>query len=450
MNSRWSKYLPSLVRRRVEGRSQVQRVLTNITWLSFDKVLRMGVGLIVGVWVARYLGPEQYGVWNYAIAFAALLSVFTTLGLDNIAVKELVNGKLAALRILGTSLALRVTSSLLMIGVAVALAAIVRPGDGFTLVLVAISAAGYLFLSFDVIDFWFQSQVLSKYTVYAKNAVFLLFSVVKVGFILFQAPLVAFAWATLGELACAAAGLVLVYRIKGQSITSWRADVATARLLLQQSWPLLLAAVSITIYMKIDQVMLGNMIGNDAVGMYSAATRVSEIWYFFPSAIAASVFPSIIRTRAQNIDLYYRRLQKLFDIMTALALAVSLPLTFASSFVMNLLFGEQYALAGPILSIHIWASVFVFLGVVQNGWDVAENLTKISMVRTFLGAICNVVLNLILIPRYQAVGAAIATVVSYAFSAYFLNMMYARTRPIFMLQTKSFLLYRHIRRNRWV
>ncbi|MCW5896051.1 MAG: flippase [Bacteroidetes bacterium] len=449
MKFSWIHLLPQFIRRRIEGRQQVQNVLGNITWLSFDKVLRMGVGLVVGVWVARYLGPEQYGLWNYAIAFAALFSVFTTLGLDSIVVKELVNGQIPASHILGTSFALRVSSSLAMLVVSVVIVMGIRPGDGLMAALVAITAAGYLFLSFDVIDFWFQSQVLSKYTVYAKNTVFLLVAGIRIGLILFHAPLIVFVWVSLAEVGFSAIALIVVYRLKGQSLLAWQADRGTARILLQQSWPLLLAAVSIAIYMKIDQVMLGNMIGVDAVGIYAAAARISEIWYFIPSAIAASIFPAILQTRSRSKELYYLRIQKLFDIMTGLALVITIPLALASTPVMVALFGYQYEAAGPILSIHIWASVFVFLGVAQGGWDVAENLTKLSMVRTVLGAVLNILLNIILIPMYQGSGAAIATVVSYAFSAYFFNMISAKTRRIFFLQSKSFLLFRHLRRDQW-
>jgi PST family polysaccharide transporter len=192
------------------------------------------------------------------------------------------------------------------------------------------------------------------------------------------------------------------------------------------------------IYMRIDVVMLKVMQGDTAVGIYAAATRVSEVWYFIPTAIVSSVSPSIIRARG-NHALYYSRLRRLFSLMSLTAIVIGSGIALMSHWIIHILYSNAFVAAGPVLAVHIWASVFVFLGVAQAPWDVAENLLKLGFYRTLSGAVSNVLLNLVLIPRYGPLGAAVATVISYAVSGVFANAFNARTRPIFLMQLKSFL-----------
>jgi PST family polysaccharide transporter len=310
---------------------------------------------------------------------------------------------------------------------------------------VAITAVLTLTQAFDVIDMWFQSQVASKYTVLARNTAFLLITGVRVALILTHAPFMAFVWAAMAEYALGAVALVIVYQGREQLLPAWRASRERAGRLLRDSWPLLLASFSMVVYQKIDQVMLGEMLGNDVVGIYAAAAKISEIWYFIPMTIVSSIFPSVLKARAENQGLYYRRLQRLFSLMTAMALALAVPMTFAARYLMPLVYGQEFSAAAPILAIHIWAGVFVFMGVAQSSWDLAENLTRLFLLRSTCGAIINIALNLLLIPLYAGLGAAIATVISYACAYYFMNALSSRTRPIFICQSKSFFFIRYLR-----
>jgi len=200
-----------------------------------------------------------------------------------------------------------------------------------------------------------------------------------------------------------------------------------------------LSGMVISIYMKIDQVMIKEMLGAEQVGLYAAAVRLSEAWYFVPMAITSSVFPAIINAKKQSEVLYYQRLQKLYDLMVWLAVAIALPTTFLAPWVIRVLYGEAFLPAAGVLSIHIWAGVFVFLGVASGKWLLTENYTRIAFYRTFIGAIVNVVLNIILIPKYGINGAASATLISY-FVATFSMGFIAKTRRQVVLMLKSFLL----------
>jgi polysaccharide transporter, PST family len=204
------------------------------------------------------------------------------------------------------------------------------------------------------------------------------------------------------------------------------------------------SGIAVTIYMKIDQVMLGQMASDHDVGIYAAAVRISELWYFIPLAIVSSVFPSIIRARELDQQLYTRKMLRLFSLMSAIALTIAVPLTFLASPLVTFAFGEPYAAAGPVLSVHIWASLFVFLGLASSTWYIAEGLIRLSFYRTTLGATVNVLLNLVLIPRYQSMGAAIATVVAYGLAGVVANAFSSKTRALFVLQVKSLAFPRYL------
>lgn len=416
----------------------LRKILGNMGWLMFDRVVRMGTGLFVLVWVARYLGPQQFGSLNFAISFVALFGTLTTLGLEAIVVREIVRNTTGIHEILGTTLVLRWLGAAAAMVAAIVTVRFLQPSDHTALLLVSILSTGFIFQTFDTIDAFFQSQVQSKITVWAKNLAFLLFAGVKVALIHARAPLWTFAVATAGETALGAIGLLIGYKFSGGRIVAWRASKKRALFLLKQSWPVIFSGLAIMVYMRIDMVMLKVMQGDVAVGLYAAATRVSEVWYFIPTAIVSSVAPSIMRSK-DNPAIYYARLRNLFSLMTLLACVIGTGVALSSHFIIRILYSNSYASAGSVLAVHVWASVFVFLGVAQGPWDISEDLLKMSLYRTLAGAIINVIINIFLIPTYGALGAAIATVISYAVSAVFANAFHAKTRPIFCMQMKSFL-----------
>jgi PST family polysaccharide transporter len=407
-------------------------------WLLLDRVVRMGMGLFVGVWVARYLGPAQFGSLNFATAFIALFGTVTTLGLDGILVRELLHNAQDTNEILGTTLALRSAAGFLAVGISIATLRLIQPHDPQALLLVSILSLTLFFQAFDTIDCFFQSKVQSKITVWAKNGAFLVFAAIRVSMIYVRIPLWGFAAAMAGEVALGAAGLVLGYRLSGGNISFWRTSKRRAVRLLQQSWPVIFSGMAIMIYMRLDTVMLKMMQGDYAVGLYSAAIRVSEVWYFIPVAIVSSVSPAIMRVK-DDPELFYERLRKLFSLMAISACVIGSIVALASSAIIRVLYSNTYSGAGPVLAVHVWASVFVFLGCAQSPWDISNNQLKLSLYRTATGAVINVAMNLYLIPRYSAMGAAMATVVSYAVSGVFANAFSARTRPIFYMQMKAFI-----------
>jgi PST family polysaccharide transporter len=185
--------------------------------------------------------------------------------------------------------------------------------------------------------------------------------------------------------------------------------------------------------------MLGQMIGDKAVGLYSAATRISEVWYFIPVAIASSVSPAIYAAKEVSEALYYQRIKQFLRLLSLLSIVLAVPMSFLSGTIITVLFGKSYEASASILAIHIWASLFVFMGVGTSSWFIAEGLTQFALRRTIIGAITNVFLNIFLIPAYGGVGAAIATVISQAFASFLSNATHPKTRKIFNIQVKCLL-----------
>ncbi len=417
--------------------SGLRAIISNTGWLFADRILRMGASLVVGVWVARYLGVQQYGIFNYALAFVSLFSPIFTLGLDDVVVRHIVRQSSNKEEILGTTFWLKLLGGIASVLLAVSTMFFLGEHETLKIWLVAILAMAGIFRAADTIELWFQSQVQSKYTVIAKNTAFLLNTLIKIALILTKAPLLAFAWVTLAEFAMSAIGLLIVYQAKESSLWLWRWSFSAAKTLLKESLPLIFSGFAILIFMKIDQVMLGQMIGNSEVGIYSAAVRVSEIWYFIPGAIVSSIAPSIYAAKEKSESLYYQRIGQLLSLMTCISFAIALPMTFLSDKIIMVMFGSGYIEAGAILAVHIWTSLFVFMGLATSPWFIAESLNHVSLGKTLFGAILNIVLNLLLIPKYAGLGAAIATIISQAAAAFLCNAFDSRTQKIFKIQVRS-------------
>ena len=420
--------------------SEFRKIVTNIFWLMADNILRMGVGLIVGVWVARYLGPSQFGLINYAMSIAGMFSVIAKAGLDEIIIRDLVKDTRSKDEILGTSFALKLASGSIAFLLSVGTSLLISTTDLLTPWLVSIIALGMVFQSLDTIDLWFQSQVRSKNTIYARNAAYLTLNAVKIILVTQKAPLITFAIAAFAEVALSSINLAIVYRLAGYSFKIWKASWTLAIEFLKQSWPNILTGFSITVYMRIDQLMLGKMVGNEAVGHYAVGVRLAEIWYFIPIAIVSSIAPKIFQSKQESQELYEDRIQKALNLLVITIYAISIGMTCFSKPIISILYGTSYAASSTTLSIYVWSNVFVSLGLIRNTWVTSEGLFRFGSVTTFVGAILNISLNLVLIPRYGSAGAALATVISYGCSDYLILFLYPPSRKLGWMMTKALAL----------
>jgi len=433
--ARLFRFLPGKLRKVFDPSSQLGQGVVNSGWLLVDRILRMAIGLIVGIWVARYLGPEQFGLFNYAVAIVGLFAAVASLGLNGIVVRDLVKEPANDLTTLGTAFVLQIIGGGLAFTVIILVIQWLRPGDNVALAIAAILGLALVFKASEVVKYWFESQVMSKFTVIGEHTVFLIFSTVKIGLILGGASLLAFAWAALAEAAVGAAALLAIYWLRVGRISTWRWRLSRAKSLLADSWPLILSGITVMIYTRTDQIMLGQMLGDRTVGIYSAAVRISEAWYFVPIAIISSAFPALMRITDHS--LFEKRFQALFDLMFVLALPVALILAIWSDTLITFLFGHEFIDASEVLVVYAWAFVFASLGAPSGRWYLYANLQKLALYRTTAGAVLNIVLNIWWIPRFGPVGAAYATLVSTAVSNVLFNAVDHRTRHLFQMQVRA-------------
>jgi len=412
------------------------KYLKNTSWLFWERVLRLLMGLFVGAWVARYLGPEQFGLLSYVQSFVGLFIVLSTLGLDNIVVREIVKKTNIAASLIGTAFILKLLGAIFMLLIITLTMTTLFEHDSSEKVLIFIVAFSTIFHSFNVIDYYFQSQVLSRYVVYANVLVLFVSSLTKIALIINEADLMAFVWVVLFDSVVLALSYTWFflkktdYKIADLALT-FRKDVALS--LLRDSWPLILSGLVISVYMKIDQVMIREMLDNEAVGQYAAAVKISTAWYFIPVVVASSFFPAIINARKISKDLYYERLQKLYDLNFTVALVLGLPVVFFSSSIIEILYGQDFTQSAAILSVHIFCGFLVFMGVVRGKWILSENLQRYDLYIHVIAAVANIVFNFAFISWFGVIGAAYGTLLSYLFALFFSPLIIKEIRPSFSM-----------------
>ncbi|WP_184544020.1 flippase [Mucilaginibacter sp. FT3.2] len=413
-------------------------IIKNISWLFLDKVCRLGVGLIVSVWVAKYLGPHDFGKWNYSIAVVALVSAFSTLGLDQILVKKLIENKDQEEILIGAAFYLRITGAITSILLSLAYITIFSDGESQLFIITLLTSSTLIFQSFDVIDLKLQSILKSKVSVLIKNSAFLICAALKVLVILNQCNLIYFVIISVIEIALGAFGLIIQYGVF--KVISWRPNVTFAKQLLKECWPLILSGIIIMLYMRIDQVMIGKMLDEKSVGLYSVSVKFSELWYFIPTVFVSSFFPKLIKLKSDETG--YRKLcLKIFRILFFISFGIGLTIALLAHDMILILYGNLFIASAFALKISIWTSIFVFWGVAAANMLVIDGLNKHNLYKSVHGVILNIALNFILIPRFGINGAAIATLISQAYASYFYYLLKKETRYIFFLQTRSILFF---------
>jgi len=428
MNAGWLKLLPMAVRSRLHGRPNLQTAVGNLGWLLADRSIRLSVGLIVGVWTARYLGPQKFGLLSYCTAFSALFGALSTLGLDGIVIRELAKHPERKDLLLGSAFVLKVGGGLVAVLATILSISVVRHGQSLAIWMVSIVSAGFIFQSVNVIDYFFQSKVQSRYSVFAQNGAFAVITAVKVTLLLKSAPLIYFACAALGEITLASLFLVLAYRLNHNEIRSWRFDRRLAGELLSSSWPLIFASMALMIQARIDQVMLGDMISNEEVGQYSAAMRLIEVFSFLPMIIVSTLSPHVAKAKAASEQLYHKRLSEVYRAMTFTFLLVAIPVFFFGERIVILVFGDAYRGAAFLLSLFAIRLFFANFGIAKSLFLTNESLFRYSLMTAIAGAVVNIVGNYFLIPYYRSEGAIISTIISFSVTTFVMDMFYARTR----------------------
>jgi len=408
----------------------------NTLWMMSRPVLRLAAAFFVGIFVVRYLGPARFGQLSFAESFSGLFFPLAVLGMDTILMRDLVKDASKSNTMLGTAFVMKIIGSGLMIA-SVSLAVQFTSGDIVTKIMTIIIASSVIFCPlFHVTEQHFQSQVKAKFSSLCENLSVFFSTGLKVVFLCLSLSVVWFAIVILLERMFRAIVLLFVYAKQGGKVAFWKFDTKYARSLIRDSWPMFFSGFSVVLYMKIDQVMIKEMISNEALGNYAAAVRVSEMWYFIPIIICTSLFPAILTAQRTNYQTFLKRMHNLYAFLFWLAICIAVPMTFLSTIIVTALFGDEYVRAGTVLSIHIWAAVFFFLQTASGRWLIAQGQTRKILYMNLGGLSINLFLNFFLIPRIGIIGAAVATLLAQMYSGFFYDAIDKDMRTSFIMKLK--------------
>lgn len=389
-----------------------RRYFKNTSWMFFGQIISLAASFFIGAWLARYLGPNNYGVLNYALSFGGLLGFLSYLVADNILSRELIKYPEKKDSLLGTALVLKLIGGFVSL-VLTFIAAFIFESNYLTRSLILIYSFSFLLPAFGIVGTFFQANVQAKKTVKAQMVSMIISSALKVGIILSGLGVIWVMLVYVLDGAWSSVTLWLVYKQNGFNIRKWYFDKSLAISLFRDSVYLLLSSAIWFVYIKIDQIIIGKLMGNSDVGLYAAAVKISEIWNFIPGIICASLFPAIINAKIKGREIYRHRLKNLYWFLGSLAVVLALPITLLAKPIILFLFGPDYQAAAPILQIYIWSSVGMFLNAGVNQYMIAENMMRTTLILSLLGTAANIALNLILIPAAGLNGAALASFFSY-------------------------------------
>lgn len=398
--------------RRMRTHEGFKRYFKNTGWLFFGRISGMAISFYSSVYLVRYLGPEHNGALSYSISFVALFGFLASLGIDSILYRDLVDRPHDRDKLLGTALGLKIIGSLLTI-TAVLVSLPFMHNDAHINKIISIIAASLIFQSFNVFQYFFQANLLSKNITIVYLVVTASLTMMKLSAIWLHASLLLIALVFFLEPILYLGGHLFAYRRLGLKIGDWRFDRALARSMAIVSSPLILSSAFASIAGRIDQVMIKQLMDIRSVGLYDAAVRIAEIWYFVPSIIISSVFPAIVNAKKVGEKVYKNRLIKLTLYVFLGSVAVAFPIYLFAPLIIKLLYGDAYAQAVAVLRIYVWAGIGVGMGAIVNNYLIIEKRTVSVFFVNFFSMLMNILLNLYLIPRFGISGAALATLVSY-------------------------------------
>jgi O-antigen/teichoic acid export membrane protein len=434
------------------GSEGFKKYFQSFSWLFADRVVRLALVLLTGIFVTRYLGAELLGKLNYAMAVVSIGAVLTSMGMNEIISRDLVQHPERKDELLGSGFVIKLCGAVLL-NVFALVFALWQDLDPLTVLLIVITASGELFRWSSVIEYLFISRVQGRVPAKVNIVATIVGSGYKLVLVAMKAPIVWFAAAYALETAVFALSMYIAYHNHGMRVRNWRPTRRMIGRLLQQSWPLLIYGIALQAQLKIDQIMIfdilrgtiGEEAANIEVGQYSVAVKMIEATAFLPVIIQLVLAPAISKAKIQDAGLYRQRLTNQYRLMFLLYLTTSIPLYFVAEPLIVLLYGEEFRLAGHLLAIFAARLVFSYIGVAKNSFITNESLFKFSLITTVIGAAINIGLNLALIPTMRSDGAIWATLVSFFVSVYLVDLFHPRTRINFKMMTQGVLTFWKIR-----
>jgi O-antigen/teichoic acid export membrane protein len=383
-----------------------------MSWMFGGQMFSLLVSFFIGAWIARYLGPENYGVLSYSMAFVGIFGFIASLGVDGILNRELIQTPEKRDELLGTAFRLKLIGGAIAFCLAVS-SVLIFKSDPVIKILVSLYSFSFILQSINIINIYFNAEVKSKNSVKAVLTATVISSVLKIIVILLGKGIIWIVGVFVLDALWQGVGFLRAYNNFGLKIKNWKFDKELAKVILKNSWPLMLAGAASLIYLKIDQVMIGAILGNYKVGIYAAAVKLVEVWYFVPGIICTALFPAIINAKKTSAEMYKKRLKNFYLLMAIIPIAMAIPITLLAKPIIQILFGSGYLESIQILRIYIWSSLGLSLSMAVSQYLMSENLIKINFISNIVAMFLNIILNIIFIPIFGITGSAFATLISY-------------------------------------
>lgn len=412
------------------------KYFVNTSWMFAEYALKIISAIFVGIYVARYLGPERFGVLSYAIAVVSIFMALSRLGMESILVREIVNHPIEKQQYMGTAFSLMLIAAIIGVGLVTGIISMFE-NDFQTKLYVWIISIGLLFQTFLVVDYAFQAQVQAKFSSIAKSIALAFSAIIKIYLVLIQADLLLFAVAYVLDQALIASFLIVMYIKKQQPSFLFILNIQLIKPLLKSAWPIVLSALGGILYMRVDQVMIKNLLDAEQLGIYAAATKIYEGWIIIPYVLSISLLPAILKLKSGSPVEYEKNLIRLFALVFWVGVIVAIITTLFADLIIKCTFGAAYSDSVTVLIIVMWTAAFTAIGSVTARYLTIENMEKKIAFRTTVALVINVALNIILIPIYGIEGAAIATLVCIVTANYLVDYTDKQLKPLISIKNRA-------------
>lgn len=411
------------------------KVIKNASWIIVCRIVQSLVALLIGMISARYLGPSNFGLLNYASSVVAFVVPLAQLGLRNVLVEEIISHPEREGKTLGTSLLMSVISSVFcMIGCA-AFVSIANAGERDTLIVCVLYSISLVFQMTEMIQYWYQAKLFSKYTSITSLVAYTVVALYKVFLLITGKSIYWFAVSYAIDFFIISGVLIFLYHKLGNQKLSF--SFSLGKQLFARSRYYIVSSMMVTVFSQTDKIMIKMMLGNAENGYYSTAIACAGMTGFVFSAMIDSLRPVIFESKKVNQKQFEKNMSLLYSIIIYMGLMQSVVLTIFAKLIVSILYGEAYMAAVPLLQIITWYSAFAYMGSVRNIWMLAEEKQKYLWIINLSGAVLNVVGNFVLIPVHGAAGAAAASVATQFFTNFILCIIMKPIRPTAGLIWKS-------------
>ncbi len=403
--------------RDIKGR----QVFNNAKWIIICKIAQSVLQLIVGMLCARYLGPSNYGLINYAASIVAFVMPIMKLGFDSTMVYELTENPEKEGEIVGTSLLMNVISSFACIAGVFLFVSAVNANDSTAITVCVLYSISLIFAAVEMIQYWFQYKLMSKYSSVVMLCSYVVVSAYKI-FLLVSSKSI-YWFALTNSIDFGVIGISLVWLYLKKSSRGFSFSFNTAKRMLSKSKHYIFSSLMTVVIHNTDHIMLTTMVSKEENGYYTAAITCATVAQFVYTAIIDSFRPLILSCKKSDKKEYEKNVSRLYSVITYLTIAQSFVFTIFANLIVKLLYGEDYLSSASILQLLVWYLVFSVMGTVRNVWILAEQKQKYLWIINLSGAVLNIVLNAIMIPYWGACGAALASLLTQFFANFVLGFI---------------------------